>query len=160
MLAYEAQQRTEFRSILTNGWASTIALASLGIGMTSAQAPKEILPMLCYAFFFVAVACGNSFWGFLQTRGALILGEFSYGIYLLHGTVLWIFFNFGPSTILNLSAAGIFIATPILGLATIALAALTYGTIELPMIRAGANVSKWLSGRRAKLSKTEINVAP
>jgi peptidoglycan/LPS O-acetylase OafA/YrhL len=42
---------------------------------------------------FVIVACGNNIFGVLTSRGAKFLGDISYGLYLLHGLILFIGFR-------------------------------------------------------------------
>ncbi len=42
---------------------------------------------------FAALVGGVSLWGLLNTRRAIWLGDISYGLYLLHGLVLWLVLN-------------------------------------------------------------------
>ncbi len=48
------------------------------------------LPILLSLVLFLGVAGGLSGWGFLQSRPALWLGDISYGMYLIHGLILWL----------------------------------------------------------------------
>ncbi|KQU18826.1 hypothetical protein ASG63_23645 [Methylobacterium sp. Leaf94] len=41
--------------------------------------------------FFIIVACGNNLFGALSTSSSRLLGEISFGIYLFHGIVFYIF---------------------------------------------------------------------
>ncbi len=90
---------------------------------------------------FVAVAAGNDFWGLLTARVSLALGEVSYGIYLLHGMVLYVVFRLGFgldraelfSTVAHWSIVAA--VTPFV----LIISFLSYRYIELPCIRgAGA----------------------
>ncbi len=54
-----------------------------------ARASANWMPeILLLGLFFAAVACSNTFGGFLRNSGAQALGECSFGIYLMHGIAL------------------------------------------------------------------------
>lgn len=57
--------------------------------------PGHPLSLAVYLLFFTCVICGNRFGGLLGTRGALVLGEASFGLYMLHGVLLNIVFVSG-----------------------------------------------------------------
>lgn len=52
------------------------------------QQPSRI-PSGCLSIAFIIVACGNNLFGFLSSKPARYLGEISYGVYLLHGIILF-----------------------------------------------------------------------
>lgn len=102
--------------------------------------------MPAFEFFFLAVVCGNSIFGIFGSASSLVLGECSYGTYLLHGSLLYLGFTlFGPQTIPITTM-------PLFAVAATTFAALTYLTIEKPRIMAGS----WLS---AKLTYARESVA-
>ena len=70
-----------------------VATILLAAAMLWAPHPDDPLPLACYACFLLCVACGNRFFGLFATRGALVLGEASFGIYMLHGIVLDLVFT-------------------------------------------------------------------
>ena len=95
------------------------------------------------AVIFAASVGGLSIFGLLRTRPALWLGDISYGIYLIHGIVLWIALSF-------LSQAGVLAHTELpayaflaalLGCCVVALASLSYVAMEKPVMR-------WAHARR------------
>jgi peptidoglycan/LPS O-acetylase OafA/YrhL len=75
-------------------WPAALVSATLLI-LAYAYSPSALaLPtQIIIALFFMCVASGNSFGGLLSNRGALVLGEISFGIYVLHGVVLYIGFR-------------------------------------------------------------------
>jgi peptidoglycan/LPS O-acetylase OafA/YrhL len=74
------------------------------------------------------------------------LGEFAYGIYLMHGVILFVTFNFifSLTYIKSLSAFGywsiVLMITPIL----IVVCSLIYKFIEYPAMQKSAQVATWL----------------
>jgi peptidoglycan/LPS O-acetylase OafA/YrhL len=98
--------------------------------------------MALYGFLFVCVACGNSFFGFFSSPAARVLGECSFGIYLLHGMALSVLFTEGASLL-----SPNFALLPILSCVVVLLTALTFLFIERPMIEVGSKLSKWRGGK-------------
>ena len=100
---------------------------------------------------FLGVVGGLSGFGLLHTRAALWLGDISYGIYLIHGLVLW-------TTLSALKAAGTLESIDLVhyaglmacvGAAVMGLASLSYICLEKPVMeRAG----QWGRLRRAPRS--------
>lgn len=135
MLGYEIAQ-TRLRTYLASSTFSAPLLIIFVIGLFAGHTYGP-LRFLCHAIFFVGVACGNSIFGILKNRGALVLGEGSYAIYLLHGYVL---------NLLFVSATGIAVAGPItasilllpaVAIAVCLFALASFKFIELPMILLG-----------------------
>jgi len=159
MLAYECQLRPSINALLQTTGAGIVAVAALAIGMTAFPSPYSFaLPLFCC--FFVCVACGNSIGGLLQTKGALVLGECSYGIYLLHGICLNLFFVdiialFGP-----LSLQSVFILVPLIVSAVILVTAVTYLLCERPGIRMGKRFARiWRRPFADTLHKSQTGAA-
>ncbi len=69
-----------------------MALACLGGLVTLCPSPYGIAPLLLQTVAFALVAGGSNLFGLLSSRGARTLGALSYGIYLLHGIVLYVTF--------------------------------------------------------------------
>jgi peptidoglycan/LPS O-acetylase OafA/YrhL len=151
MLAFECRLRTTILEMFKARWVAIPALVSLLIGMSSAPTPYSYAQLPFYGFFFIAVACGNDIFGSLRTKGSLVLGECSYGIYLLHGIVLSLQFVEGVSITNWFSINQLPILMPAVGLIACCVTSVTYLLIERPCIRMGVSFARRLSDNRARL---------
>jgi peptidoglycan/LPS O-acetylase OafA/YrhL len=104
-----------------------------------------LIPLFLLTVFFVLIASGNSLFGFLLHPASRTLGEYAYGIYLIHGVVLFIAFYFvlGLPQARALSAlqywAVVVGITPLL----ISLCFLTYTFIEHPAMQKTTSLTIW-----------------
>lgn len=77
---------------------SAVAALLAGLGLvgvvTLTPDAYSALPLALLAMVFIVVAAGNPLFGLLTWRGSRALGELAYGIYLLHGLVLFCLFRF------------------------------------------------------------------
>ena len=158
MLAFEAQSRPRIRATLSSPQVAIPSVMGLLLGMTATSNPYSLsLPL--FAFFFVCVACGNDLGGLFRTRGALVLGECSFGIYILHGIVLDVLFvDTGALNRLNLSELPLLLLMA--ALVVVPLTAATYLLVERTALSSGKSLSHWLAGRRVRLDPQESEVAP
>lgn len=98
---------------------------------------------------FSMIAAGNSACGILTHRLSRWLGEISYGVYLLHGMLLFVLFNFvlgtEPSARLSPLAywAGVVALTPVL----VSLCALAFAFVERPGIESTDRILGWIRRR-------------
>ncbi|ACL56454.1 acyltransferase family protein [Methylobacterium nodulans] len=155
MLAYEVRSREAIARHLRTRPAAAVAVLALALGMVTARTPYgSALPL--FALFFVCVACGNALFGVLRTRGALVLGECSFGIYLLHGVVLSVAFvdagaeRLAPEIVpalLPLAAVAVTMVTP-----------LTFLIVERPALRLGALLARRMSAGAA--ARLRLDAAP
>ncbi|MBU6267768.1 MAG: acyltransferase family protein [Sphingomonadales bacterium] len=133
MIAWECHASAAVRGWLMRPLPRAAAPVALLAGMALARYPHgAALPL--FAFFFASVACGNRLGGLLSCRAARVLGECSFGVYLLHGIVLDGLFTAGapvPVTMLPVAAAGV-----------VLMAAAVHLTVERPMIAAGRRLSR------------------
>ncbi len=70
----------------------SVAVACCGVGFIGILAVKPVYGLwesLPLAPSFVAIACGNDFFGLLNTRALRSLGAISYSLYVLHGLILF-----------------------------------------------------------------------
>jgi peptidoglycan/LPS O-acetylase OafA/YrhL len=149
MIACEFQWNARVRRVLCS-WQATLAGAvALVLAINISAFPYNFVTLPLLALFFVCVACGNTMGGILKTDGALVLGEISFGTYILHGLVLFGIFG-GLAGFMVRLPPGILLmcALPIAGLAVVMLASATHVLIERPGIRAGVVFARIL-GRSA-----------
>lgn len=130
-----------------------IALASLSFMMIfpdSGAAPVLLASML----FFLAVIGGCSFFGILKSPAAVWLGDISYGIYLIHGMVLWITFNTTKHiyTITSLNSPIFLLILLGMGATVMLIATASYLYLENPMISRGKALSRKFIPKKSQKS--------
>jgi peptidoglycan/LPS O-acetylase OafA/YrhL len=81
-----------FRRIARTRAASVVALGILAFTGVSYLSPTGTVPIALLSVFFCIVAGGNDLFGMLATTAARLLGQISYSLYLLHGTLLYALF--------------------------------------------------------------------
>jgi peptidoglycan/LPS O-acetylase OafA/YrhL len=159
MLGFELQRREWIASALRSPYVSVIAAASLVIGMTSAQMPYAYaLPL--FGFFFLCVACGNSMGGLLRTEGSLVLGDCSFGIYLLHGIFLNLLFVDAARYITALPTYSIPYLMPLAAITVLIFAGIAHVLVERPAITLGAVLTKSRRHRRQSREAPNLEIAP
>jgi peptidoglycan/LPS O-acetylase OafA/YrhL len=146
MLAYEIQRIPAARKFLSTKAMSIVAIASIIIGITTAPTPYGFLQVCLFGFFFICVASGNSLFGLLETQGALALGECSYGIYLIHGIVLSLFFTEFRGSYATLEVGEAAILLPLVAVLVVAICLVAHLMIERPAIAFGRALAKRLEG--------------
>jgi peptidoglycan/LPS O-acetylase OafA/YrhL len=109
------------------------ASAILALGFY--QHDNGTLQIIVATLFFLAVVSNFSLFGLLSSRPAIWLGDISYGIYLIHGAVLfWAFRTAGAERLALVSVANLVVLTCSLGIVVISAASLSYLFIELPAL--------------------------
>jgi peptidoglycan/LPS O-acetylase OafA/YrhL len=114
----------------------------------SGQLPGPVSAVLVAAGFCI-VACGNTVFGVLSNRAAIVLGDVSYGVYLLHGLLLSVTFLFiiGMDRTRNMSFSMHWLVVMGVGVAVVTTSALTYRFIEVSATHRVHHVSGWIRAR-------------
>ena len=129
--------------------ASIIVLTCIILVVICYRSAYSIIPLLLLSVAFGLVACGNTLFGVLETTVSRLLGELTYGIYLLHPIVTYVTFKFiiGFKIAATLSPLQhwlvIICCTPFLILISFA----TFKVIEAPSMVIVYPVSVWLKTR-------------
>lgn len=159
MLAYECQRTETLARLLRSTPLALVAALGLLAAMLLVGTPFGwALPF--YALFFVAIACGNPMGGLLQARGVLVLGECSYGIYILHGIALSILFVDAAPALQRVPTAWLLLLLPVVAGVVVAAAAVTHLGVERPMMRVGARLARRWTGRPIPATSPGVEVAP
>lgn len=159
MFAFEARMHPGLATWLQSRVAALIAAA--GLFMAAVAFPTPLSPGLpAFAFFFICAASGNSFFGILGTRGALVLGEISFSLYLLHGIVLSLFFVEGSWITSRMSASAAVLFLPLVAAVAVLVSCVTYLSIERPAMRLGSSLASHWTRFRVRSRSAEVEVAP
>jgi peptidoglycan/LPS O-acetylase OafA/YrhL len=112
-----------------------------------------IIPLI---FGFLIIACGNDLFGILKWQVSRMLGEMAYGMYLLHGMILFVGFQYviglpwSSRQPLAIHWLLIFLITPVL----VVVSYLAFRTIEAPSMAAVPSITGWLEEKLGLERKT------
>lgn len=159
MLSYEMQTRSWARTFLQGKEVALVAGLFL-VSATLATRNPDGVALPAFVLFFLCVACGNSLLDVLNTRGALVLGECSFGIYALHGIVLESAFTSIASSHVETGRWMVMLSLPIMMIAAFLLSVASYLLIERPSIAGGKSLACRLDGRARVFGRSELEVAP
>lgn len=88
MLVARAFAMPQLKAAISTTAFKCVALAAL-VALLAEPHARSAMAVMSTTVIFAAVVGGASLFGVLQTRSAIWLGDISYGIYLIHGMVLW-----------------------------------------------------------------------
>lgn len=137
------------RTMLCSTAASVFGIACIALAFTLCPTPFSAPAIGLLWLAFTIIAAGNSFFGLLTLPICRQLGEITFGIYLLHGPLLFITLRLvlGLPLAASLTPAEhwllILTITPIL----IGIALLSFIWIERPCMLAAPQMHAWLSAR-------------
>ena len=137
-----------------------IALAAAWVVMFG-SAPNLLVTALVLAGFCI-VACGNTVFGLLSNRAAVVLGDISYGVYLLHGLLLSVTFMFlvGPQRAAATSPAVHWAVVTAIGVVVVIAAALTYRFVEAPAMKRVKRVTALMRRGRSSAAAVDKSGSP
>ncbi|HBT6038660.1 hypothetical protein [Klebsiella pneumoniae] len=125
--------------ILRNRLISIILMVLLIYVFFSGVGIFNIFSIIILLLFFIAIVCGNNLFGALTLKGARLLGEISYSIYLIHGCVIFSIFIL-MNKFSGLSLSEYLILMPFVTIAVVFISSLTYRFIEAPCINIGKKI--------------------
>lgn len=147
MLIAEIAEYARVRQVFSQPWASLPLLAALVCAATLFHVPYGVVPMALLGGVLLGIAAGNDLFGLLSNRGARMLGEISFCIYVLHGIVLHLAFRFYPVERNQLAVLPILVAVIVVASALLSLA------VEKPAIKIGKQCNAALPRYRARLTR-------
>jgi len=84
----------KFEGILKQKKYTLLAIVLLGVSIYFFNSGRKPLPIIISSVVFLIIASGNNFFGVLSSTFSRKFGQTTYSLYLLHGIVLSIIFNF------------------------------------------------------------------
>lgn len=141
------------------------SLLILGCGylvITNYGSAFEKRPLALLSLIFLLIAAGNDLFGMLSLAGSRVLGELAYGIYLLHGILLFTTFqlllNTGVVRAMSPEVYWLLILALVPALILICFA--TFRWIEAPGMRSTGKLADWLRERLSLRSKRPSDIPP
>lgn len=137
----------QFRAIAKRKISSLICILCVVITVEFFDSAYYLLPTLLLTVSFSIIAGGNDLFGILSNSLSINLGRLSYSIYLMHGLLLFITFNFvlSPIDLLSYSSGQYWLLITAMAPVLIFISTLTFHFIEQPGLKFGvklANKSK------------------
>jgi len=130
------ERKGPFKKLAQSAWGSIIAAIAAVAGLLYPNT-LDFVHVLIIGVFFIAIALGSDLFGFLRSKGAIVLGEISYSLYLLHGVALYISYSMIWIPDEGATEERFLAFMPLLGIAVVALSAATYLLVERPAMRFG-----------------------
>lgn len=146
-------QKTFVMRLARDRVGSVCVAVALAAALLTTHQVREWRPMLALAIAFTLIAAGNTLFGVLVSRASRSLGDLAYGVYLLHGLMLFgsVRFVIGPEQAATLTAAQhwgwLMALTPLL----IAMAWLAFHLVEQPCMDRTNAVTQKLKAHQGSL---------
>lgn len=103
--------------------------------------PYSIHQEIMVGLIFIFICNGNFIFGILKNKVIFLLGELSYSIYLLHGVVLFLIYNYVMQNDITISSYTSYILCfPIIFIVVISISTVTYKYIEIKGIEIGRSL--------------------
>jgi peptidoglycan/LPS O-acetylase OafA/YrhL len=143
---------------LPNWFGSLAILVALSVCVTSSpNIPYSARLVLGLGLVFYLIVAGSDLFGLLSRRNAIVVGDMSYSVYLLHGLIYSIVFSFKPVAAFSLAAPvqhwAIIFACVIM---TLLVSSATHARIELVGVAYGKQVSNAIDSLLARRRRRAV----
>jgi peptidoglycan/LPS O-acetylase OafA/YrhL len=164
-LAMHATRRPAVRRALGGRAGAALALAALAAVAVFCPVGYRAGTLALLAVPFTVVAAGNTLFGVLRWPASRLLGETSYGIYLLHGFVLYALVHgvLGERAAAALAGPAYWALVVALVPAVVLVAFAASRLVERPAVRATPRAARWVAARlggRAAAAPPAVRAAP
>lgn len=135
-----------FRRLAAGSAASLVVLACVACAVAFFPKARFVVPTVLLSVAFALVAGGNTLFGALLTRASHTLGDMAYGLYLLHGLLLFTLFTFviGREAAARLSPLAHWMVIVALTPVLVLLCHATYRLVEKPALDRTDGTTAWL----------------
>jgi peptidoglycan/LPS O-acetylase OafA/YrhL len=137
--------------------AALAGIAALLVEMTLFPDSFAFIPSLVLLIFFAPVVAGNPYFGLFAARPSIVLGEASYGIYLLHGIVLFLALVDAAPLMAIYGPQAFWPALPLLAVVVVMASIAIHELLEKPAIRFGHRFKRAQPARTAVTSTSTLN---
>lgn len=155
LLAAILIKKDSFVKLAKHYLSTIIIIASLFFTACFFNSAFFVGPLILTSLAFILIACGNTIFGVLSLNVSRQFGQLAYSLYLLHTTLLFIFYRMiiGMEVANKFSVSKYWIVTLCISVVLICLSFLTYYFIELPSIRAAERMTKKIRNLKSQLFK-------
>lgn len=143
-----------FTNFASNKLSSIVCILCISVMVSCFPLGNGPIQLVLLTIFFTLIASGNSLFGILSNPTSRLLGEFAYGIYLIHGILLFLVFNTQTGIASASSLTPIQHWTIIIGITPVVVIAgfAAYKFIEYPAMQ---QTNKLTAALRSLISKLE-----
>jgi peptidoglycan/LPS O-acetylase OafA/YrhL len=161
ILAAILVREKKFCGLVLGPLAAVACIAFLAIGPGFHIPANSIHGVIPLIFAFIIIACGNDLFGILTWQASRMLGEMTYGMYLLHGMILFVFFQYvvgvpwasGQTLVMHWLL--IFSLTPVL----VMVSYLAFRVIEAPSMASVPAITGWIQ-EKLGLEREGVSLPP
>jgi peptidoglycan/LPS O-acetylase OafA/YrhL len=146
ILASFAVRSAFFREHAAKPLSSLIVIGSVAAAVAIYPTAYELGPLILLSIAFALIASGNDLFGILVHPLSRTLGRMAYGIYLMHGIVLFLTFRFAVGLDAAKSLSPIQHWTLVIGVTPVLLAIChaSFRLIEYPGMRSTDGIYRWI----------------
>ncbi len=137
MLVYECFQGRRLAVFASSRAASVVVAILIAASLLFPWDSFGVAQTSLAAGAFLLIAAGTPLFGLLRHPASIALGDASYSIYLLHGAILHLMFQFALRSTWNLDSSAIWLLLPVAVAVASLVSLITYRYVEKPFMLMG-----------------------